>query len=233
MSDLIDTNIKVVEVEKYWNGKTVKPVSAVVRFARFSEEEYIHYESYDRFCNQFQVKLTNKGKIYVNNSHINRKTKNGKYRCQSLLLTSQDLHIYEKIFNHWKEISQKFIKVISIGGSMIGHIETRYFFPDKTEYTHVIKDPKSKALERIEGKSIDDKFSSEGCKYISEYPYEQHYKEGRLDYYLLKHELVLEDDKTIQVLEDKQPDIVLKFLKYVASFKNPEHALLKLLRIGD
>ncbi len=229
MAKKLRINVKHVEKELV-DGK-IKPVSVELRVAQFTDEEYAKYEPYyDKFDNWFKIAINSDGGIRVLNKHITRKTKNGEYGCGSILLKTEDLPYFEQVYNHWKEISPNFIQRISIGNSCIGHISTTYVLFDGTEKEYKAKNQKCPKI--IEGKSIDSKFGSDGCKYILDHPYEQHYKHGRLDYYLQKFAVSVEDGKTIQELEGSQPEITLNFLKYVNSFKKPEEALNEIIKNG-
>ena len=174
----------------------------------------------------FHLALDRQGCLYVNNDHFHPKRRNGEYGGDPLNLYSSDRESLDAVVNHWQDIRSQFVRVVSHGAPMIGHLSTSYFFPDgsRKEYK-----PKNNPMKMVDGPSLDDQFPSEGCKYIGEHPYEQHYRIGRFHVYLEQDSVTLEDDVTIQVFDETchHISIVQKLLEFIA--EKPETALDRLL----
>jgi len=115
---------------------------------------------------------------------------------------------------------------------MIGHICTSYNFPNGTKkiwYSERFRNKHPESLptflEHVKGEPLDDKFYSEFTKYIENTPVEQHYKHGRLDYYLEAEHIIIEDERTIQQIGYYNEDL-LKLIELFNFIKiNPNNAI--------
>lgn len=226
-------NVRKVERELI-NGKSVPIAVHLVQDDFFS----------DGF-KEFNFKVTNNGYLYYQNHRITevkkfsvkrKDTFTGEirerdYGYEPIKLVVDDLPFLEEVVARWEKIRNDFVHTISSGQSMIGHISTKYIFPDGTEkiwYSDRFrKDHKAsldKHLEYVKGKPYDKQFPSKFCTYLDDVPYEQHYKHGRLNYFLRKDSLSIEDKETIQQVN---PEELIELLKFISA--EPKTAVERLV----
>ncbi len=227
-------NVRKIERELV-EGKSIPVAVNIVQDGFFS----------DGF-KEFNYKVTNEGSLQYQNHRITEvkkfsvkrkdtftsETKEKDYGYEPIKFVVDDLPFLEEIVEHWKNIQNEFVRTISSGQSMIGHISTTYIFPDGTEkiwYSDRFRKdhPESlkKHLEYVKGKPYDEKFPSEFCTYLEKIPYEQHYKHGRLNYFVRKDSISIEDEETIQQLEN--PEEIIELLKFIST--EPKTAVERLL----
>ena len=238
-------NIVVKEVERELVGAQLKPVA--VYFNIISEnggDRYSEDTLFNRSNRGYPYKITPtelafwhstiprvKGRVKVEgDSVIDDHAKNLGY--DPISLHAEDLHFLQEVVAHWEKIRPHFVQVWSSGQAMAGHISTTYNFPDGTSkvwYTDRFRSdhPESleKALERVRGKPFDTAFHSDFCLYIEGVPVQQHYTHGRLDYYLGRDFLDIEDEKTIQKIT--APQELVDLLTFFSA--NPKTVLERVL----
>lgn len=188
--------IEVTEVQHELAGSYAKPV--MVKF-------HVH-----KCGDMFKLKLSSDGTLYFDNGHYIHDHLMGSY----MKMTASDLESYDSVIRHWKKIRENFIRCIEHGAWFTGHTSDTYEFPNGRSVKYPVKEiPES--FKPAKGPPLDKKFSSNWCEYIDGYPYRQHYKHGRFDYYLEREEIELKDGKRAQVLEGRQPEAVLELLKFI------------------
>lgn len=177
--------------------------------------------------------ITNNDILYVKNQHFlcyeqfNSKDGNGRDDefYDALKLTITDLSDLEEVIEHWHNIKSKFIGRIPCGVPMVGWLGNNYIYPDGHKQYYK-KDQIPKEFEPMLGNSIDDRFKSNGCEYIKNVPFKQHYEHGRFDFNLKRDYFIVNDHKIVQQFEFDQPDVILELLKYI---KNNPLAIKKLI----
>ncbi|MBI5064693.1 hypothetical protein HZA97_00525 [Candidatus Woesearchaeota archaeon] len=231
-------NVNKVERELI-NGKSVPVAVHLVQDDFFS----------DGF-KEFNYKVTNEGSLYYQNHRLTEvkkfsvkrkdtftgKTRKTDYGYEPIKFVVDDLPFLEEIVKHWENIRNDFVHTISSGQSMIGHISTKYIFPDGTEkiwysdrFRKDHKESLKKHLEYVKGKPYDKRFPSKFCTYLEDVPYEHHYKHGRLNYFLRNDSLSIEDEETIQQIEN--PEEIIELLKFISA--EPKTAVERLVGKGD
>lgn len=236
-------HVFIQRIEKALVGDRTKPVAVYFDIADVNSrggEKYGHDGNlyHDPENLGYPYKLTSQGLYFWNSRRtllkIKHYTKESDCGFEALKLTPEDLPFIKDIFGNWDNIHHGFVRVWSSGQAMIGHICTTYDFPDGTSkvwYSERFKDshPESleKMLERAQGKPLDQTFPSDFCVYMENIPFRQHYKHGRLDYYLEHDSISIEDERTIQQISD--PKELIALLTFFSL--NPETAIERLL--GD
>ncbi|MBI4021680.1 MAG: hypothetical protein HY369_05545 [Candidatus Aenigmarchaeota archaeon] len=195
---ILDMRIRVQNVEYELGGGDVRS-GGVVRPFRVS------FDTGDRY---FRLKLSATGSLYVNNEGRFSDKRKGKMRYSD----DPGLNDGSLLSNPYLELK---LSDFSPHEEMTAHW--------KSVRSHFVEDKDSS--EPIRGKSLDRRFPSEGCLYVDGHPWEQHYKHGRHHYYLRKDGLLIEDTKTIQLLEREQPETVLELMKFIAAARPPREAL--------
>ncbi len=160
-----------------------------------------------------------------------------RYGYEPLRLVAEDLPFIKEITAHWEAIRDQFVYTRSEGNSWCGHVSTKYFFPDGTKkiwYSQKFRgkfpvDSDTESLEDFlehkRGKPLDAHFPSAFCEYIEGVPFLQHYQHGRLDYFLERESISLQDNLTNQ----KIPNLyeLLEVLAFYAA--EPETAVKRLV----
>lgn len=225
-------NIVVREIERELIGGNTKPVAVYfnIRCPKGGFQYYDGDSFFNRALHGYPYKVTSEGLSFSHTKvTIPRVKHRVKYDSESddraknlgydpLLLSAEDLPFLKDVVEHWEKIRPHFVRVLSSGQAMAGHICTTYYFPDgasKVWYTDRFRDMDrkkeslEKALERVKKDSFDTTFPSDFCLYIEDVPFQQHYKHGRLDYYLEQDSVSIEDEKAIQKITDPRELVAL------------------------
>ena len=171
----------------------------------------------DECGDQFYLRLDENRNLYVTNRHVrigDEKGNSNTFGENPMKFTLDDLPVFEEVIEHWKKIRPNFVSSVAHGNSVGGHESTTYTYPDGRSVNYKVRDPRKP--KGISGKPFDTRFPSDGCGYFDDHPLQQHYKQGRFDFYLEKSTVTVEDDKHIEILEDKQPETVLELLRFIA-----------------
>jgi len=191
------------------------------------------------FDPNFDIVINKEGDLRFKNNHYRTVPDMLPYY---LKLNVDDLPVLEDIFDHWQTIRNDFVNIKSSGNFGAGWFSTSFYFPDGTEAEYTREEHEKNnsikpfKFKRIEGISIDDRFSSSGCKYINDFPYLQHYSHGRFNFQL-EHDSITIDDaiendngrlgQFEEILDNEQPKIILELLRFIKS--NPYNVLERLI----